>query len=120
MRDYRRIDAWAKADDLAVSAYEHTRSFPREEVYGLNSQLRRSAASVASNIAEGSARGSTKEYLRFLYMARGSLAEAQYFVHLSNRLGYLSKDQDEALRQAVKAAFVRLHGLISAVEQEVG
>jgi len=82
---------WKLADDLTVLIYERTRRFPKEELYGLTSQVRRAASSVPANIAEGSARESQRDYLHFLYIARGSLTEAQYFLHLSHRLGYLKE-----------------------------
>jgi four helix bundle protein len=82
MRDYTKIEAWRLADDLTVAVYAQTRSFPREEIYGLTSQLRRASYSVPANIVEGSSRESQKDYLHFLYIARGSLSETQYFIHL--------------------------------------
>jgi len=90
VRDYTKIQAWKLADDLTVAVYEHTVRFPREEVYGLTNQIRRAAYSVPGNIAEGSARQSTKDYLHFLYIARGSLTEVQYFIHLAHRIAYLT------------------------------
>ncbi len=118
MRDYTKINAWRFADDLTVSVYEATRGFPREELYGIISQLRRAAASVAANIAEGSARGSKKDYLHFLHIARGSLTETQYFIHLSKRLGYVEESLLGKLQQQTESAFACLHGLIRAVEKE--
>ncbi len=118
MRDYTKIKAWEAADDLTVSIYDHTKTFPKEEVYGLTNQLRRSAYSVPANIAEGSARESKKDYLHFLYIARGSLTEAQYFVHLSHRIGYLSDEEFATLGDHIKGTFARLHGLIKAVQKE--
>jgi four helix bundle protein len=120
MRDYTHIDAWKLTDDLTVALYELTRSFPKEELYGLTSQLRRAAASVPTNIAEGSARESQKDYLRFLYIARGSLTEAQYLVHLAQRLGYLAAEPAAKFLSEIKRAFGCLHGLIKAVEKEAG
>jgi four helix bundle protein len=120
MRDYTKIEAWRLADDLTVSVYEHTRSFPREEVYGLTSQMRRAGYSVAANIVEGALRESKKDYLHFLYIARGSLAETQYFVHLARRLDYLSPQEAGALQRQTKLTFACLHGLIRAVEKEAG
>src|SRR4029079_12676811 len=90
MRDYTKIEAWRLADDLTVAVYECTRSFPREEIYGLTSQLRRAAYSVPANIVEGASRESKKDYLHFLYIARGSLSETQYFIHLAGRLTIFS------------------------------
>ena len=118
MRDYRKIRAWEKADNLTVAIYEVTRKFPREEIYGLTSQLRRSAYSVPSNIAEGSARETNKDYLHFLYIARASLTEAQYFLHLAERLKYLSEEAHTILAKETKTAFVLLTGLIKAVKKE--
>ena len=120
MRDYTKIEAWRLADDLTVAVYEPTRSFPREEIYGLTSQLRRAAYSVPANIVEGASRESKKDYLHFLYIARGSLSETQYFIRLAGRLAYLSSGDADALRQQTKIAFGCLHGLIRAVEKEAG
>lgn len=120
MRDYTKIEAWRPADDLTVEIYAQTRTFPREELYGLTSQLRRASSSVPANIVEGSARSTQRDYLHFLYIARASLSEAQYFVHLSHRLGYLDDAQSKALQARTKQAFACLHGLIVAVEREAG
>ena len=119
MRDYRNILAWQRADDMTVAVYECTTKFPREEVYGVTSQLRRAAYSVPANIAEGSARESVKDYLHFLYIARASLTETQYFIHLSLRLGFTDVKSHDSLMGAVKSTFRTLHGLIKAVEKEV-
>lgn len=86
MRDYTKIQAWQLADELAVMVYQATKTFPKEELYGLTNQLRRAAYSVPINIAEGSARKTLKDYLHFLHIARGSLTETQYFVHFVQRL----------------------------------
>ncbi len=120
MRDYSKIKAWQLADDLTVAIYERTRSFPREEVYGLTSQLRRASYSVPANIVEGASRESKRDYLHFLYIARGSLSETQYFIHLARRLRYLSDKDAETLHEQTKVAFGCLHGLIRAVEKEAG
>lgn len=118
MRDFKKIEAWRLSDDLAVAIYEVTRTFPREELYGLTSQLRRAGSSVPANIVEGSARESKKEYLHFLHIARGSLAESQYFVHLAQRLGYLRAGDATRLTELGRQTFACLHGLITAVERE--
>jgi four helix bundle protein len=120
MRDYTKIDAWRLADDLTVAIYERTRSFPKDELYGLTSQLRRASYSVPANIVEGSSREGQRDYLHFLYIARGSLSETQYFVHLARRLGYLSAQEADALHAQTKQVFACLHGLIRAVERETG
>jgi four helix bundle protein len=120
MRDYTKIEAGRLADDLTVAVYERTRSFPREEIYGVTSQLRRASYSVPANIVEGASRESKKDYLHFLYIARGSLSETQYFIHLARRLNYLSSEEADALRQQTKVTFACLHGLTQAVEKEAG
>ena len=120
MRDYTKIEAWKLADDLAVAIYEHTRRFPREEIYGLTSQVRRAAYSAAANIVEGSSRESKRDYLHFLYIARGSLSETGYFVHLSHRLGFLDEPNASPLAQHANRAMACLQGLIKAVEKEAG
>jgi len=120
MRDYTKIQARRLADDLTVAVYETCRSFPREELYGLTSQLRRAASSVPANIAEGSARESKRDYLHFLYFSRGSLTETQYFLHLAARLSYLNAADHQRLAAQTKTAFACLHGLIKAVEAESG
>jgi four helix bundle protein len=86
----------------------------------LTSQLRRAAYSVPANIAEGSSRESKRDYLHFLYIARGSLSEAQYFVHLARRLGYLADESADLLSAQTKETLACLHGLTKAVEKEAG
>jgi four helix bundle protein len=120
MRDYTKIDAWRLADDLTVAIYENTRSFPKDELYGLTSQIRRASYSVPANIVEGSSRESKRDYLHFLYIARGSLSETQYFIHLAQRLGYLSAEAANTLHLQTKQVFACLYGLIKAVEGEAG
>lgn len=120
MRDYTKIKAWQLADDLTVAVYERTRFFPREEVYGLTSQLRRASYSVPANIVEGTSRESKRDYLHFLYIARGSLSETQYFIHLARRLTYLSDEDAATLHEQTKFIFGCLHGLIGSVEKEAG
>ena len=118
MRDYTKIQAWKLADDFTVAVYEITRSFPKAEIYGLTSQLRRASYSVPANIVEGSSRESQKDYLHFLHIARASLSETQYFIHLARRLGYLAQEEADQLHERTKVTFGCLHGLIRAVEKE--
>ena len=118
MRDFRKIKAWQLADDLVVAVYEVSRSFPLQETYGITSQLRRAASSVAANIVEGASRESTKDYAHFLQIARGSLAETQYFLHLTKRLGYLENARSVQVETLAKKTFACLHGLILAVRKE--
>ena len=120
MRDYRKIIAWQKADDLTVAVYVESKSMPREELYGLTSQIRRAAYSVPANIAEGASRSSKKDYLHFLYIARGSLAELSYFIHLCHRLDYINEDMRSTLDAQYDECSRTLTGLIKSVEREAG
>ena len=99
MRDHTKLRAFELADEVAVLVYRVTTEFPREELYGLTSQIRRAAVSVPSNIVEGCARDSQVDYLRFLYLAFGSLRELHYQLSLSKRLGFL-RNQDSSLLEA--------------------
>jgi four helix bundle protein len=118
-RDFKNIKAWRHADELTVAVYSATKYFPREELYGVTSQLRRAAVSVPANIAEGASRDHQKEYLYFLNIANGSMAEVTYLLHLSNRLGYL-KDSDYAnLEQMCAETAKTLYGLIKSVKKEI-
>jgi len=117
-RNFRNIKAWQYADNLAVLVYSKTKSFPREELCGITSQPRRASVSVATNIAEGANREHNKEYLNFLYTARGSMAETEYLLHLSRRLGYLQDDEYKKLEDLRKEAAKTLHGLITAVKED--
>ena len=97
VRHYRELVVWQKAMDLVVHVYDLTRQLPSSERFGLGHQLQRAAVSIPSNIAEGHQRRSRKEYLRFLSIARGSLAEAETQLMLLPRLGYTSEQQARAL-----------------------
>ena len=86
IRDFEDLIAWQKSVDLITAVYRLTRQFPAEERYGLTSQLRKAAVSVASNIAEGNGRGTTKDYIHFLHTSRGSLYETRSLLIVSDRL----------------------------------
>ena len=94
MRDHTKLRAFELADEVAVLIYRATKGFPKAEMYGLTSQMRRSAVSVPSNIVEGCARESQAEYLRFLEIAYGSIKELHYQFDLAMCLGYTDKLND--------------------------
>jgi len=92
MKSFTDLQVWRKAHELTVAVYRETRGFPREELYGLTSQLRRSAASIGANIAEGCGRRSDREMARFLQIARGSASEIEYHVLLARDLHYIDEE----------------------------
>ncbi len=118
MRDFKNIKAWQHADDLTILVYQKTKSFPKVELYGLTSQLRRAAMSVPTNIAEGANREHKREYLHFLYIAKGSLAEVDYLLCLSKRLGYLEDIEYRKVAELQEEASKTLYGLIKSVRKK--
>lgn len=118
MRDHKKLRAFELADNLALTVYKKTVCFPKEERYGLTSQMRRCAVSVASNIVEGCARNSLADYLRFLDIAYGSVRELEYQISLAVRLGFIDPtNAKEVESQCVETAKV-LNGLITALRRE--
>lgn len=97
MKTYRDLIVWQKSMDLVVLIYEQTKQFPKEEAYNLTSQIKRSAVSVPSNIAEGYGRNSSGDYIRFLQIASGSLYELQTQLEISLRLGYINHENHNKL-----------------------
>ena len=93
MASYKELRVWQKAMDLVFDIYQLTDSLPKEETYGLRDQMRRAAVSIPSNIAEGQARNSEKDFIRFLYIAQGSRAELETQLEICAHLNYISKDQ---------------------------
>ena len=118
MNDYRELVAWQVAHEATLLAYRCTKQFPKEEMFGITSQLRRSISSVPANIAEGNGRGSRKEYLKFLVIARGSLNEARYFVQLSSDLDYLEPSQQSELNERLERVSRLLAGLIRSLRRK--
>jgi four helix bundle protein len=93
VKGFKELKVWHKAHEMTMAVYEATRAFPSEELYGLTSQLRRSAASIPANIAEGCGRRSDGEMARFLQIARGSASEIEYHIFLARELRYLREDK---------------------------
>ena len=91
IKNFRELDVWKLAMEIIVDIYEYTKTFPKEEIYGLVSQMRRAAVSIASNIAEGFNRYHNKEYRQFLYIALGSCAELETQIEVSVTLGYITQ-----------------------------
>ncbi len=116
MEDFKELEVWSKSHELTVLVYRLTHNFPREEVYGLTSQLRRSAASIAANIAEGCGRRSDRELARFLQIARGSASETEYYLLLAKDLGFLKECTFRDVQQKVFEIQRMLTGLVQKVQ----
>lgn len=116
VRSYRDLKVWQRAMDWAVEVYDLTGAWPREEQFGLTSQVRRCAVSVAANVAEGASRPSTADFLRFLGIARGSLAEAETQLLLAQRLGYTTADRTGSLLAQADEISRMLAGLIASLK----
>lgn len=116
-RDYNKIKAWQLADELAIKIYKLTQKFPRDEIFGLTSQMRRAAVSVPANIVEGSARQYQKEYLPFLYISMGSLAELGYYIRFSYEIGYLNKEDYDVMDLHYNRTIKTLRALMNFIEK---
>ncbi|HET6454680.1 MAG TPA: four helix bundle protein [Armatimonadota bacterium] len=120
MRDYTKIKAFQKADDLVVRVYQVTQTWPKEEQYGLTSQVRRAAVSVASEIVEGSGRRHLTEYLQFTNRGYTSLREVGYQLYLGHRLGYVDDATYAEIKAMHEEAIRVLWGLVETIAGQLG
>ena len=120
VKAYTELIAWQKSIDLVTDVYGITRHFPKEEIYGLTSQIRRAAVSVPSNIAEGQGRLSTGEFRQFLGHARGSLAEVETQVHIAEKLSYVSREEADRVLSSCDEVGRILNGLLAALTRNAG
>jgi four helix bundle protein len=116
-RDHRKLKVFGMADQLVLEVYRRTRGFPDEERYGLQAQIRRAAVSVPTNIVEGSARRSTRDYLHFLVIALGSASETRYLLGLAHRIGVLAAPDHEDLEARYGELVRALESLVQSLEQ---
>ena len=127
MKNYKDLIVWKKAHEMTLDVYSVTRVFPKDELYGLTSQLRRSTASVGVNIAEGSGRRSNNEICRFLQIARGSASEAEYHIQLARDLKFLHEEdfnrlsrQADEIQRMLTALIQSFHPLTKEAPQREG
>ena len=115
MKDHKDLEVWKRGMGLVVTVYKFTGSFPREELYGLTSQIRRCVVSIPSNISEGAARNSDKEFIKFLYISLGSSSELETQIMIAEKLGYL-KETDILLKE-IELIKKMLIGLINYLKK---
>jgi four helix bundle protein len=118
MKDFRRLRVWEKVHLLTLDVYKITARFPREEMYGLSSQMRRCSASMGANIAEGCGKQGNNELHRFLYIASGSASELDYHLLLARDLGYLSGEDYQRMGQNLGEARRMLTALLQKVRAD--
>jgi len=112
MKDFRQLNVWQRAHQVALGIYKLTRDFPKGELYGLTSQMRRSSVSIAANIAEGCAQKTDASFCRYLVIALGSGAELDYYLLLSRDLGLVSETNYESLQSDLTVVKKMLNSLI--------
>ena len=115
MQNYKDLKVWEKAHSFTLNVYEETRSFPKEELYSLTNQLRRCAASVPANIAEGCGKKTNLEFAHFLNIALGSANESEYMILLAKDLKYITLERYEILNQMINEVKGMLISLITKV-----
>ena len=118
LKNYKELKVWQRSYQFCLEIYKITKGFPKEERYGLTSQIRRAAVSVPSNIAEGYGRKTTPEYIRFLYIAYGSNCELETQILLSGDLGYIETGKLEILKEGIGEVERMLKALIKSLERK--
>jgi four helix bundle protein len=119
MEDFKDLKVWTKAHQLTLALYQQTRSFPRDEIYGLTSQIRRASSSIGANIAEGCGRRSDPEMRRFVQIARGSANELEYHLLLARDLQFLTVDEFKDLETRILEIQRMLASLVQRLQRPV-
>lgn len=119
MRNYRDLQVWSKAHNLTLELYRVSRQFPREELYGITGQLRRAAASIGANLAEGCGRRTSNELARFVRIALGSASELDYHLLLSHDLGFMAADEFTRASSSLTEVRKMLTSFLNSVEEQI-
>jgi len=119
MRNYRDLQVWSKAHHLTLELYRISRQFPREETYGITSQLRRAAVSIGANLAEGCGRRTSSELARFVRIAMGSASELDYHLLLSRDLGFMAANEFTRASSALIEVRKMLTSFLNSVEEQI-
>lgn len=119
MRDYKKYDIWKLSHLLTLEVYKITESFPKEEIFGLTSQIRRASSSIGINIVEGCGRGSDEDFKRFLRNASGSAFKVEYILLLSKDLNYISEDKFLELTPKAEELKMKISKLILKIEEDI-
>ena len=114
-----QLPVWQRAHSLTLQVYKASKNFPKSEIYGLTTQIRRSSSSIGANISEGFSRRSTKELIQFLYNARGSGAETIYHLRLSKDLGYITDKIYQEMKNGYDEVGKQLNGWISSLRKRL-
>jgi four helix bundle protein len=118
VRSYRDLLVWKEGMELAAICYEVTKTFPREEMYGMTSQIRRAAAAVPANIAEGQGRENSREFIRFLRIAQGSLKEVETHLLLASKVGVASEESTAPILERRETLGKMIRALIRAIQRK--
>jgi four helix bundle protein len=118
IRNFYNLDAWKKAHSFVLEIYKITKKFPKEELYGITSQIRRASSSITANIAEGFSRYHYNDKIRFYHNARGSVSETQNFLFIARDLVYLSVEEFKYLFDLSEAISKLINGLIRSIERQ--
>jgi four helix bundle protein len=118
-KPHKKLEAWKRSFNLVKEIYQLTNEFPREEKFGIISQMRRCAVSIPSNIAEGAARNTNKEFLNFLHISLGSLSELDTLISLSKELNFISEEQELELLDKINIIGKLIFGLIKSIRIKI-
>jgi len=119
-RPHKRLQCWKKGIEITKLVYEITGQFPKDEIYGLSSQMRRAAVSIPSNISEGAAKNTKKEFIQFLYNAQGSLSELDTQLTISDEIGYIDKRTFSSIEKELNHENKLITGLIKSLKKANG